>query len=110
MDVADPSWLPKFVQEIQKFHVNDEDFESLQVPLILCAAENDVVVGAMSKPQAVMPAINKSPVGDKCAVIEFTESEGAGAHCEGGARVLVWERVLDQLLPLLKTEIATRAS
>jgi len=106
IDVTDSSWLPTYIKEIQKFHCEDEEFEKLQVPLILCAAENDAVVGDMSKPAALIPYINKSAVGDQCVVIPFTEKEGAGNHCEGGNRVLVWERVMDDLLPLLLARIS----
>uniref|UniRef100_A0A0G4GJD2 AB hydrolase-1 domain-containing protein n=1 Tax=Chromera velia CCMP2878 TaxID=1169474 RepID=A0A0G4GJD2_9ALVE len=109
IDVTDKAWLAQFVREAYRFHLDYEELGKATVSMVLCAAENDVVVGDMSKPEKIMKYFSEEMVTEgKIRVIPFLKSEGAGNHCEGGARELVWERVLDELLPLLGKEVRKR--
>ena len=70
----------------------------------LVITHNDSISGSGGA-EAAWPHLSKSPVADDCRIIRYTADEGAGLHCEIGARSLVWERVMDELLPLLRSKL-----
>ena len=58
-------------------------------PAVLTAAEGD--------PTAAGVDALAGAIGPRATVVRFTEAEGAGGHCEGTARTLLEQRVLDWL-------------
>ena len=56
-----------------------------------------------SHTKAILSHLRKSTAGgERSVAIPMRTSEGAGLHCSVGARTLVWERVMDELLPLMQ--------
>jgi alpha-beta hydrolase superfamily lysophospholipase len=101
------TWVPEFLKELTKWHNEPAEFENLQVPLIIVAIEHDDIVGTMSKPDVIKKHLDKSPVAEDCKIIPFLDVEGAGFHCTLGARMIMWERVMDGLVPLMIKKTAT---
>jgi hypothetical protein len=69
--------------------------ETIACPTLICSAENDEI-------GATAPRLYESLTCPK-AFISFTAAEGAGAHCESGARLLFNQRAFDWLDGVLAT-------
>lgn len=104
IDVGKSDFAFDYLKEILRWHVDLSEYERLRVPLLMLATEEDSISGS-GGPAAVMPHIQKSPAADDSAVIPMKSSEGAGLHISVGARSLVWERVMDRLLPLMRKKV-----
>jgi hypothetical protein len=63
--------------------------EQIRCPTLVCSAENDDIGVTARK-------LHGALTGDK-AFIAFTAREGAGEHCEAGARSLFNQRIFDWL-------------
>jgi pimeloyl-ACP methyl ester carboxylesterase len=63
--------------------------EQIRCPTLICSAENDEIGVTAKKLYAALTC--------KKACITFTAKEGAGEHCEAGARSLFNQRVFDWL-------------
>jgi len=103
VDISRSDFAFYYMKEILKFHTAADEYANAKAPLIMLATDGDAISGSGGH-AAVMPHLQQSPVMDDCAIIEMKNSEGAGMHCSGGARSLVWERVMDKLLPLLRSK------
>jgi pimeloyl-ACP methyl ester carboxylesterase len=63
---------------------------NISCPTLLTAAEDDPIAAGAPK---LLDAISS----DRKALIRFTQSEGAGGHCEGAGRRLFYQRCYDWL-------------
>jgi pimeloyl-ACP methyl ester carboxylesterase len=69
--------------------------EQIRCPTLVTQAENDV---RASQSQELYDALRCPKV-----LVAFSDAEGAGEHCEGGAAALYAQRVLDWLDGVLGT-------
>lgn len=104
IDVSQSDFAFYYLRESLKWHVDVAEYERLQVPLIMLSAEEDTISGS-GMAEALKPHLDKSPAGAECALIPMKASEGAGLHISIGARSLLWERMMDELLPLLRKKL-----
>ena len=67
--------------------------DRIECPTLVCHAEDDDI--SASAPQLA------DAIGDRATLVRFTRAEGAGDHCEAGARTLFHARAFDWLESVL---------
>jgi hypothetical protein len=73
-----------------EYHLRDGIAEAISCPTLICEAEDDMFF--KGQPQQLYDHLNCPKM-----LMRFTESEGAGAHCQVGAARLAFARVYDWL-------------
>lgn len=91
--VKDPMAYFRLTQE----YTLEGRVDRIRCPTLVCSAEKDEIGASANKLYAGLK-------GDKARLI-FTAKEGAGAHCEAGARSLFNQRAFDWLDSVLKRQM-----
>ena len=81
--------LSGFIAEMMQWKLSPEEIAAIDMPMLVTAAQSDPVAG---EAKALFDALP----GPK-ALLEFTDAEGAGMHCEMMNRSMANRRILDWL-------------
>ncbi|HUO22592.1 MAG TPA: hypothetical protein VMU59_08770 [Caulobacteraceae bacterium] len=80
----------KYIAATQAYHLRDGIAEQIRCPTLVCKAEKDLYFKQSAQELFDHLTCPKT-------MIEFTDAEGAGAHCEMGASRLAYARMYDWL-------------
>jgi pimeloyl-ACP methyl ester carboxylesterase len=81
----------KLIAAAQSYHLRDGIAERITCPVLVGRAEDDQFFAG--QPDDLMAHLT----GATATLLPFTDTEGAGAHCQVGAQRLLAARVLDWL-------------
>jgi pimeloyl-ACP methyl ester carboxylesterase len=81
--------LSGWLAEMMQWKLSDEEIAAITTPVLLTAAESDPVAQEAKALYDALPG----PKG----LLEFTDAEGAGMHCESTNRSMANRRILDWL-------------
>ena len=79
-----------YVAAAQGFHLRDGIAEAISCPTLICDAEGDMFF--KGRPDELLAHLTCPKT-----ILRFTDSEGAGAHCQVGAGRLAFARIYDWL-------------
>ena len=91
--------LSGFLAEMMKWKLTPEEISAITTPMVVTAAQSDPVA-------AEAKALHDALPGPK-ALLEFTDAEGAGMHCEMMNRSMANRRILDWLDDTLEIGAST---
>jgi pimeloyl-ACP methyl ester carboxylesterase len=79
-----------YLAAAQDYHLRDGIAEKIKCPTLVCEAEKDLFFQGQAQQLIDHLTCPKT-------LLKFTDAEGAGAHCEGGAGRLAYARIYDWL-------------
>jgi hypothetical protein len=79
-----------YIAATHAFHLRDGIAEAISCPTLVCEAEGDIFFKGQPQELYDLRTCPKT-------LVRFTESEGAGAHCQAGAGRLAFARMYDWL-------------
>jgi len=79
-----------YVAATQAYHLRDGIAEKIKCPTLVCEAEKDLFFNGQAQQLFDHLTCQKR-------ILKFSDAEGAGAHCESGARRLAFARIYDWL-------------
>ena len=91
--------LSGWLAEMMQWKLTPEEIAAISTPMLVTAAESDPVAMEAKSLFEALP-------GPK-ALLEFTDAEGAGMHCESTNRSMANRRILDWLDDTLAAERST---
>jgi alpha-beta hydrolase superfamily lysophospholipase len=91
--------LSGWLAEMMQWKLGDEEIAAITTPMLVTAAESDPVAQEAKALYEALPG----PKG----LLEFTDAEGAGMHCESTNRSMANRRILDWLDDTLGTVRST---